>query len=64
VREPRRRPDERLELYETLAEGQRCDQPTFVTHPWLVTDAQERAWWLYYPDAQPRTIEIPAPRPR
>jgi von Hippel-Lindau disease tumor supressor len=49
-------------LYETLPSGQKCDQPTFVGHPWVVTDAQDRAWGLYYPDAQPRVIEISEPR--
>ena len=39
-------------------------QPTFVLHPWLVTDAQDNAWGIYFPDAQPRTVEIPSPRTR
>jgi von Hippel-Lindau disease tumor supressor len=53
--------DGKRKLYETLAAGQKCDQPTFVLHPWVVTDAQDRAWALFYPDAQPRTVEIQAP---
>jgi len=30
-------------------------------HPWLITDAGDNAWWLYFADAQPRTIDIKAP---
>jgi von Hippel-Lindau disease tumor supressor len=56
--------DGKRKPYETLPPGQQCDQPTYVGHPWLVTDAQDRPWGLYYPDAQPRTVEISAPRPR
>jgi von Hippel-Lindau disease tumor supressor len=49
-------------LYETVPAGQQCHQPTFVLHPWVVTDARDHAWGLYFPDAQPRTVEIHAPR--
>lgn len=45
-------------LYETIPPGKQTVQPTFVTHPWLVTDAQDRPWGIYLPDAQPRTVEI------
>lgn len=48
-------------LYKTLKSQEGLAQITFLTHPWLVTDADDNAWHLYYPDAQPRTIEIIAP---
>ena len=56
--------DGKRKLYETLPAGKKCDQPTYVLHPWVVTDAQDNAWGLYYPDAQPRTVEIQAPSVR
>jgi hypothetical protein len=34
---------------------------TFLTHPWLITDAEDNAWYVYLPDAQPRTVEILEP---
>ncbi len=34
---------------------------TYLTHPWLVTDENDDAWYIYYPDAQPRVVEIAAP---
>src|SRR5579859_5760085 len=40
--------------------GWGCDQ-TYLTHPWLITNDQDQAWALYYPDAQHRTIEIASP---
>lgn len=48
-------------LYKTLKSQEGFAQATFLTHPWLVTDADDNAWDLYYPDAQPRRIEIIAP---
>lgn len=48
-------------LYKTLQSQEAWAQITYLTHPWLVTDANDQAWHLYYPDAQPRTIEIVAP---
>ena len=54
--------DGKRKLYETVPPGKQVDQPTFVMHPWVVTDARGRAWGVYYPDAQPRTIEIRAPK--
>jgi hypothetical protein len=37
-------------------------QQTYVTHPWLITDADDNAWDVYFPDAQPRIVEIVAPK--
>jgi von Hippel-Lindau disease tumor supressor len=36
-------------------------ETTYLTHPWLVTDENDNAWYIYFPDAQPRTVEIVAP---
>jgi hypothetical protein len=33
-----------------------------LTHPWVITDEDDNAWYVYFPDAQPRTIEILAPK--
>lgn len=48
-------------LYKTLKPQQGYTQLTFLTHPWLITDADDNAWYLYYADAQPRTVEIIEP---
>jgi von Hippel-Lindau disease tumor supressor len=34
---------------------------TFLTHPWLITDADDNAWYVFYPDSQPRVVEIHEP---
>lgn len=44
--------------YQTLAPGESYTQSTYLTHPWVATDKHERCVGLYYPDAQPRTIDI------
>jgi hypothetical protein len=50
-------------LYKTLeADAEYTQEKTYLTHPWLVTDEEDNAWALYYPDAQPRTVEITAPK--
>jgi hypothetical protein len=47
------------QLKETLEDGQSYESKrTFLTHPWLITDKDENAWDIYFPDAQPRTVEI------
>jgi hypothetical protein len=48
-------------LYRTLKDGQSQDQVTYLTHPWLITDENDDAWYVYFPDAQPRSVEIVAP---
>ena len=35
--------------------------PAAMTHAWLITDENDKAWYVYSPDAQPRTVEIVAP---
>jgi membrane protease YdiL (CAAX protease family) len=37
------------------------DTKTSPTHVWLITDENDNAWYVYLPDAQPRTVEIVAP---
>lgn len=44
--------------YQDLAPGESYTQPTYLTHPWVVTDAQAQCMGLYFPDGQPRVIEI------
>ena len=31
---------------------------TFLTHPWLIADQDDNAWYVYLPDAQARTVEV------
>jgi uncharacterized protein YvpB len=50
------------ELYQTVKDGDTYDQPTYLTHPWLITDEDDNAWYVYYPDAQPRSVEVVAPK--
>lgn len=33
-------------------------QSTYVTHPWVITDASEKCLGVYYPDGQSRTVRI------
>jgi von Hippel-Lindau disease tumor supressor len=48
-------------LYQTLKDGESCELETFLTHPWVITDENDNAWYLYFPDAQPRTVEVVTP---
>ncbi len=48
-------------LYATLEEGETHEQPTFLTHPWLITNEDGDSWSVYFPDAQPRTVDIVEP---
>ena len=45
-------------LYQTLAPGESYTQSTYLTHPWIATNKHGQCVGLYYPDAQPRTIDI------
>ncbi len=49
-------------LYTTIDAGQTLLQGTFVTHPWVITDDRDRAWDVYYPTAEPRTVIIEEPK--
>ena len=47
------------ELRQVLKEGEAyAPKRTFLSHPWLVTDNEDNAWEVYFPDTQPRTVEI------
>ena len=48
--------------YQTLKDGELYDQPTYMTHPWLVTDENGAEWEVYLPTEQPRVIDITAPQ--
>jgi len=49
------------QLYKTLESGGSFTQQTFLTHPWLVTDAQAQPWNVYMPEGRPRTVVLQAP---
>ena len=44
------------ELRHVLKSGEQQTQKTFLTHPWLLTDEQDNALALYYPDAEARLV--------
>ncbi|PTU75318.1 VHL beta domain-containing protein [Pseudomonas mangrovi] len=45
-------------LYSELLAGQEQRLDTYLTHPWLVTDEQDRALDVYYPDSRARVVEL------
>jgi von Hippel-Lindau disease tumor supressor len=47
-------------LYLTLNPGQNGKVKTYLTHPWLVTDSQDNAKDIFFPDSLERTVEIHA----
>jgi von Hippel-Lindau disease tumor supressor len=49
-------------LYQSLEDGRSYNMRTYLTHPWVITDERDNAWYVYFPDAQLRTIEIIAPK--
>lgn len=49
-------------LYDTVASGEVSEvQRTYLTHPWLITDENDNAWYVHFPDCQSRTVMIVAP---
>ena len=44
--------------YCELKPGENCDMGTYLSHPWVVTDADGNALGLYYPDGQKRTVTL------
>jgi len=44
--------------YGELKPGERVEQETFLGHAWLVTDSQDNALGLYYPDGQKRVVVL------
>lgn len=53
--------DGRRQFYQTLWDWEAYDQPTYLTHPWLVTDEGGAAWDVHLPTEQPRTVVITTP---
>jgi von Hippel-Lindau disease tumor supressor len=45
-------------FYQTLAPEEEYIQQSYLSHPWLVTDAGDNAWYVFYPDAQTRLVMI------
>jgi von Hippel-Lindau disease tumor supressor len=45
-------------LYGTLKPSEELQLTTYLTHPWLITDSDDNAKSIYFPDGQPRTVEI------
>ena len=54
--------DGERKLYQTLRNGECYDQPTYLTHPWLIACENGDVWEVYLPTEQPRTIVITAPK--
>jgi hypothetical protein len=46
-------------LYATLAPGESYEQQTYVTHPWVLTDAAELCVGIYLPQAKDSRVIIP-----
>jgi uncharacterized protein (TIGR03067 family) len=44
--------------YCELKPGENCGIGTYLSHPWVVTDADGNALGLYYPDGQKRTVTL------
>jgi membrane protease YdiL (CAAX protease family) len=52
----------RRKFFATLKDGDSHKiEPTYLMHAWLITDENDKAWYVYFPDAQPRTVEILGP---
>jgi len=45
-------------FYYEFDRGESYTQPTFVTHPWVVTDAADRCLTVVTPSAQPTRATI------
>ncbi|MDQ8036239.1 MAG: hypothetical protein REI12_02380 [Pedobacter sp.] len=50
--------DGQRKLYMQLAPQESYLQPTYLTHPWLVTDAEDNGLAIYYPDSKLRQVTI------
>lgn len=42
------------QLYNTLAPQRQYTQPSYLTHPWVVTDASDTCLGIYVPESQSR----------
>ncbi|WP_392482944.1 hypothetical protein [Nostoc sp. C110] len=45
-------------FYALIAPNKRITQSTYVTHPWVITGTKNNCLGVYYPDGQPRIVEI------
>lgn len=45
-------------FYRQLKPRESYTQQTYVTHPWVVTDAGDACLGVYYPDSQPRVVNL------
>ena len=46
------------QLYRELKPGESYELGTYLSHPWVVTDADGNALGLYFPDGQKRTVTL------
>ena len=51
-------------LYKVLDVGEHYDQETFLTHPWLITDASDNAWNIFLAGSRPSVVDVVAPIPK
>ncbi|MEA5618208.1 hypothetical protein VB711_10225 [Cronbergia sp. UHCC 0137] len=45
-------------FYGLITPSNKITQSTYVTHPWVITDSIDNCQGVYYPDDQPRIVEI------
>jgi von Hippel-Lindau disease tumor supressor len=45
-------------LFKELLAGQEHGLDTYLTHPWLITDKNDMALEIYFPDTKKRVIEL------
>jgi len=45
-------------LYKELLAGETHSQDTFLTHPWLISDKNDNALNVYYPDTKKRIVTL------
>lgn len=45
-------------LFKELLAGQEHRLDTYLTHPWLITDKNDMALEIYFPDTKERVIEL------
>lgn len=45
-------------LFKELLAGQEHGLNTYLTHPWLITDKNDTALEIYFPDTKARVIEL------
>jgi von Hippel-Lindau disease tumor supressor len=48
-------------FYSALETGESLEQQTYLTHPWVVTDADGNAWSLHFAKTKPSNVRIIAP---